>query len=164
METETEKTLRQTFNHDKYLKDVTINRNDLETELCTNPANLAYYIAQAAYWSGVVDTAKLLRDNRAASIYVDLKDSGSKVTDGYISAKQQLDDDYQKYARQLKVAREQLALYEGAVTALEKKQFSLGSLNAMNRVEFDATTSVIPTRSTPQVRADRRQAILDAQS
>lgn len=146
------------FDSEQFAKDIQINRTDLDNELCTNPANLGYYIEQAALWSAQADLAKTLRDNRAAEIYLDQKDSGAKVTDGYINATQQLDETYKKYVVALRNAREQLALFEGAVTTLEKKQFSLGSLNANNRSEQDATTSHAP--SSPEERAERRQRML----
>lgn len=151
------------FNSEQFYKHSLIDRADLENELCINPSNLAYYIEQAALWSGQVDLAKLLRDNRAAEIYVELKNSSNKVTDGYISATQQLDEQHQESAKKLKLAREQLALYEGAVTALLEKQKSLGSLNSRERREYDATTAVVPTRSTSEEKADRKARVLSAQ-
>lgn len=150
------------FDSSKFHANAQINRADLEQELSVNPSNIAFYIEQVAIWTGEADRLKLLRDNRAAEIYVDLKDSGNKVTDGYISATQQLDDKYKGYSEALRIAREQQALYEGAVEALSKKQFSLGSLSANNRLEFDATTSVIP-RSTLEEKADRKARIVAAQ-
>jgi hypothetical protein len=148
------------FNTTEFATCIDINRSDLATELSTNPANLAYYIEQAARWSAQVDLAKTLRDNRAAEIYIELKDSGSKVTDGYISATQQLDETHKKYVTALRNAREQLALYEGAVTALEKKQFSLGALNANVRTEQESSSS--HGHSTSEDRAERRARIVDA--
>lgn len=152
----------KSFESEKYHKDVKINRSNLEEELCTNPANLAYYIEQLAIWSGEADRLKILRDNRGAQIYVDLKAKG-KTTDGFIDATQKLDDTYSTYETKLRLAREQLKLYEGAVETLSKKQFSLGSLSANNRAEYDATTSTIPSRSTAEERADRRARVLGSQ-
>ena len=143
------------FDGNKYRQDVKINRSDLEEELATNPSNLAYYIQQYALWSGEADRLKILRDNRGSEIYIDLKNSG-KATDGFITATQKLDDKYKEYEELLRLAREQVALYDGAVDALSKKQFSLGTLSANNRAEFEATTSAIPSRSTAEEKAERR--------
>jgi hypothetical protein len=143
------------FESTKFHQDVKINRTNLEQELCINPALLAYYIEQAALWSGETDRLKILRDLRGAEIYVDLKNSG-KATDGFITATQKLDENYKEYEKLLRLAREQLALYEGAVTALEKKQFSLGSLNSRDKFEEGASTSTLPSRSTAEERAERR--------
>lgn len=110
-----------------------------------------------------VDLAKSLKENRAAEIYIELKDSGTKVTDGYISATTQLDKDYQDYDKALRLAREQLKLYEGAVSTLDKKQFSLGSLNSRNKMEHDATMGNTSTRITSEDRQSIKDRILDAQ-
>jgi hypothetical protein len=145
------------FNSEQYYKDVTISRANLENELATNPANLAFYIEQAAQWTAQVDTIKLLIKNRSSELYIQIKDAG-KATEGYVDAKIQLDEKYQSLSRQLIAVKKELAHYEGAVEALSKKQFSLGSINAMNRVEHDATTNMIP-RSTPEEKAERRSRI-----
>jgi hypothetical protein len=143
------------FDSKQYAEDVRVNRNDLEEELAVNPAKFAYYIEQYALWSAESNRLKILRDNRGAEIYVDLKNSG-KATDGFITATQKLDNDYRDYEERLRLAREQEALYEGAKEALKNKQFSLGTLSANNRAEFDASTSAIPSRSTAEERIDRR--------
>ena len=145
------------FDTTKFHKDVTISRANLENELAINPANLAFYIEQAALWNAQVDTAKLLIKNRASELYIQIKAAG-KATEGYIEAKVQLDETYQSLNKRFISVKKELALYEGAVEALSKKQFSLGSINAMNRVEHDATTTMIP-RSTPEEKAERRARI-----
>lgn len=145
------------FDTTKFHKDVTINRVQLENELAVNPANLAFYIEQAALWSAQVDTAKLLIKNRSSELYIQIKGEG-KATEGFIEAKVHLDEAYQNISKKYIAVKKELALYEGAVEALSKKQFSLGSINAMNRVEHDATTSMLP-RSSPEEKAERRARI-----
>jgi hypothetical protein len=157
--------MKQKFDSITFHENTQINRADLEAALASNPANLAYYIEQAALWSSTADQIKMQRDIRGSEIYVDMKaDKVNKPTDGLITATQKLDKEYQNFENQLRLAREQLALYEGAVTALEKKQFSLGSLSANSRTEYDTTTSAIPMgRSTAEEKADRRARVLAAQ-
>lgn len=145
------------FDTTKFHKDVTINRIQLENELAVNPANLAFYIEQAALWNAQVDVAKLLLKNREAQVNIDIKDAG-KASVAYIAAKVQLDEQVQALSKKYIAVKKELALYEGAVEALSKKQFSLGSINAMNRVEHEATTSMLP-RSTPEEKAERRARI-----
>jgi hypothetical protein len=151
------------FNNEKYLKDLQINRTDLDYELATNPAILGYYGSQYAQWTEKADKMKMMRDNRASELYIELKDSGTKVTDGYISAKQQLDEQHQNYANALRLAREQAELYSNAVNALEKKQFSIQALNANIRSEFNLTNTTATSVSTQEDRAERRARVLDAQ-
>jgi hypothetical protein len=153
------------FDHEKFVKDLQIERSNLEAELASNPSNLGYYAEQAARWKAAADHFKLLRDNAAAQVCIELKDNGGKATADYIKAKQQLNPDFQKHSESLRLAREQEALYEGAVTALDKKQFSLGSLNSRRNTEFDASSHhgyVVPPMSREEKEA-RRQRVLDAQ-
>ena len=147
----------QTFNSEQFHKDTLINRAQLENELAANPSRLAFYIEQAALWSAQVDAAKVLIKNRASELYIQIKSEG-KATEGFIEAKINLDERHNELQKRLIAVKKELALYEGAVEALSKKQFSLGSINAMNRIEHDATTSVLP-RSTPEERAERRARI-----
>lgn len=147
-----------------FMADKDINGARLEEELCNNPSKLGYYISQAALWNVQVDRCKQQRDTRASQVWADMKNSGEKTTDKFIEASIKLDKEYQDICRTLHLAREQHLLYEGAVTTLEKKQYSLGSLNAMNRSELDATHAVSPTRSTPEERAERRSRFGNSES
>lgn len=156
----------ETFDTVKYHKDVEINRNNLEDEICTTPAKLAYYIEQAALWNEQARAAKILRDNRASELYVGLKtgriESEIKVTDGYIEAVQKLDENYKLYDTKYAKASVQAELYSGAVTAIIRKIDNLRSLNKNSNAEQATITPY--SSSGPEERSSRRERVVAAQS
>lgn len=144
---------REKFDTEKFYKDSRIS-TDLQEELSQNPANLAYYASQAAHWMREAADKKTLRENCGSQIYLDLKNGPNKVTEGFIEATQKLNENWKQFNQEYIEANEQVELYKAAVDTLDKKQFSLGSLNAMNRSEFEATTNTMP--SSKEEMADRR--------
>lgn len=147
------------FNNEKFVEIVEVRIFNLVEELAKNPSWLAYYGAQATAWESIEDLKKVERDTRGSQITVELKDSGSKATDAYINARKQIDEEFLKLARELRVAREQVGLYKNAVNALEKKQFSLGAINNRSMVEenYSGHSSV---QFTGDLRS-KKQGILD---
>lgn len=152
--------MTENFDAEKFEKDIRINRAHLEDELCDNPSFLAYYIQQAVQWTEQYDIIKTLIKNRASELYIQIKESGERSTEGLIDAKIQVDERWQELNKRLIKTKTQMALYQGAVTALEKKQFSLGSLNAMNRMEMDATNSYSSPRFTQEERLAARDKVI----
>jgi hypothetical protein len=156
-------TNRETFEHDRFLTDSIIT-NDLVTELLNNPALLAYYTAQSAYWCRVTDTLKAAYKAQRASIVLAAKAKDSKTPAVTLEALQDADEEVQHLHNRYLIAKEQYDLFSGAVDTLSQKQYSLGSLNSRERREQETTTSAIPSRSTAEDRAERRANVLASQS
>jgi hypothetical protein len=155
------------FSQEQYIKDAHINRSNIEEEIATVTGIIAFYAEQAALWTEATRTFKILRDNRASELYIGLKhgtiEVPVKLTDGYIEAYQKLDASYQDYDRKYAQANTQAELFSGAVFNLGRKHDSLRSLNKLNNTEYDATTSVMPTRSTTEEKLDRKARVVAAQ-
>lgn len=155
--------MKQIFNSEQFHKDVQISRAHLEDEFCDNPSLLAYYGEQVALWTQVYDTYKLLVKNKHSELTVQMKDDGVKGTVDYVRAKVESHSDYITLNKKLIEAKAQSALYENAVNALEKKQFSLGSLNAMNRTEMDASNAYSNARYNQEERLAAREKLVKSQ-
>lgn len=147
------------FNYDKFVERIYLHPSNVEEELAKNPSWLAYYGSQAAAWESIEDLKKVERDTRGSQVMVELKDSGTKATDAYTTAKKQTDQEFLKLAKELRIAREQVSLYKNAVSALEKKQFSLMAINSRNKSEehYSGHSSF---QSTGDLRA-KKQSLLD---
>lgn len=144
----------ENFNSEIFHADTLIKLTDLETALCTNPPKMAFYIEQAALWSAEADRNKTLRDNKAASVTVNLGAEAKRPPEHIIKATYQVDPTWIDYNDKYNEAKKQLALYEGAVHALDKKQFSVQSLYARQKSEFEATNTYTP--SSPEERQARK--------
>jgi hypothetical protein len=153
----------QPFESREAFKDQQINRNDLESELAINPSNIGYYGNQAALWNAEAERQKFLRDVRGSQILLRLKEElGSKATDKFVEAHQKTDAEYQQAYADYYYAKQQNEAYEKALIALRAKQSSLGSLNAIQRAEYQATNPTSSVESAEE-KAARRERIVAAQ-
>lgn len=162
MEEATPKTLRKRFNEDKLMLDSAIG-TDLERELATNPSNLAYYSAQAAYWQRESDRLKALKDVLWSQAFKDAQGDGGKSPPVEMrKAIAETNQEFQNTNDLWLEAKEQHKLYEHAVDIMSQKQFSLGSLNSREKREIDISTGVSSGRRTSEDKAATRASIMDA--
>jgi hypothetical protein len=145
---------RQHFSAVEVYKDSQI--TDLESDLITNPAQLAYYSAQAAYWSAELDRCKYAMDNAWAKAYLEAKAvGGTGRTVEVLKAEAETNIEHQEAIGKYLKAKENLKGFEGAVASLSQKQYSLGSLNSREKREQEITSAPI-SRSTAEEKAERR--------
>lgn len=152
------------FDYEKYVQRVFLNPNSIVEELAKNPSWIAYYGAQLTKWEEVADKYKMLRDDRAAIITVELKDSGEKgMTDKYIEARTKIDEEYKEHSKKLGLARAEAQQYKLAHFAMDKKQFSLQALNNRSMSEENHSKSTSYQGTSYESFQDKKQALLDAQ-
>ena len=143
------------FDYERLVERIFVNRANIEEELAKNPSWMAYYSAQAATWQQIVDIKKAQIKDRKGEISKELRQDNAKVAAHIIEAEQDTDETIRKLVSELGEAQKQATLFTDAHYNLDKKQFSLQSLNKRNDRE--------EVLSRAQSYQGKMQEILDAQ-
>lgn len=151
------------YNEEKAADRVYLNTSQLEVELAKNPSWMLFYSTRGADWMKEADISKIEAKNRRGQVEDELKKSGAKVTGASLEAAQDRDPKYLALMHRHYEAKSEANKYYGALTALDKKQFSMQQLLKSNKTEENATKSISYISDNEETFAEKMQRVMDAQ-
>jgi hypothetical protein len=151
------------FDEKVCIERVYIHLDNVEEELAKNPSWLSYYSRQTALWQCQADDYKMRMKTRRGELAKELKESNPKITAVAIEAELDTDSEFLKLHKEYLKIKEQADLYTFTHTDLEKKQFSLQSINSRNKREESFSKSISYQTDDDESFDDKMARILDAQ-
>lgn len=154
----------QSFEAEKFVNDTKVNQTDISRDMATNADILGYYGHQEALWKSTVDRFKLEIDTLSASLEVEIKASGEKITDATTKARVAIDPDLINLKKNLIRATEQQRLFANAVSAIENKGHMLVGIGNNLRAEMSNLGMGISAPNPSPRTADRKRELKDLAS
>ena len=151
------------FDHEKYVERLYLHSSRVEEELCKNPSWMGYYGSQAAMWQKLTDMKKAEVKALRGDLAKQLKRDNPKMAVGTIEAEVDSHKEYLSAHNRFLDYKEQADLFTQAHYALDKKQFSLQSLNKRNNREEEVTKARTFNDLSDEEKLDRKQRLIDAQ-